>query len=513
MLGLGLEGMYGRWPAWAVNPFIGCVMLCGLVILGQSQLVGNKEPEKKSAKKGGGRDAEFQAFQRQWLLVYLLTMLADWLQGTHMYSLYESYGQPPGMLFSIGFTSSAVFGTFLGILVDKYGRKRACIAFCLLEIVINLLEHVNNWELLILGRVLGGISTSLLFTAFESWMVSEHRRRGFPEEDLAKTFSLAQKGNGICAVLAGVMAQVSADHLGHIGPFQLAIFLTILALFFVLSWRENYGGDGSDNEKQHLFGDAVKCIRKDSRILLLGMNQSLFEGAMYTFVIMWVPTLARMVPGGRPGEFSFDVFAPGQGWIFAAMMVCITIGGELFAGMLKITTVWRGCVVIFFVAASAMLVPIFSSSFGMVLASFLVVEACVGATFGAMATMRTKLLPDALQASIMNIFRLPLNLLVVTGGRLGDLVAPKHVFATVSAWFFLAGILQVLLQHLVTASDLASPSPRKPLADPLAKSPLPAKKSKGARSPSPIGSATPKKGKGGDVRSPVRTRKSTGGAR
>lgn len=45
-------------------------------------------------------------------------------------------------------------------------------------------------------------------------------------------------------------------------------------------------------------------------------------------------------------------------------MVCITIGGELFAGMLKITTVWRGCVVIFFVAASAMLVPIFSSSFG-----------------------------------------------------------------------------------------------------------------------------------------------------
>ena len=36
-----------------------------------------------------------------------------------MYSLYESYGQPPGMLFSIGFTSSAVFGTFLGILVDK----------------------------------------------------------------------------------------------------------------------------------------------------------------------------------------------------------------------------------------------------------------------------------------------------------------------------------------------------------------------------------------------------------
>ncbi len=32
-------------------------------------------------------------------------------------------------------------------------------------------QHVNNFPLLILGRVLGGLSTSLLFTAFESWMV------------------------------------------------------------------------------------------------------------------------------------------------------------------------------------------------------------------------------------------------------------------------------------------------------------------------------------------------------
>ena len=82
----------------------------------------------------------------------------------------------------------------------------------------------------------------------------------------------------------GCFGQVSADKLGDIGPFQLAIALTVLALFFVWQWPENHGGDGSDNEKQHLFGDAIQCIQKDRRILLLGMNQSLFEGAMYTFV-------------------------------------------------------------------------------------------------------------------------------------------------------------------------------------------------------------------------------------
>ncbi len=46
------------------------------------------------------------------------------------------------------------------------------------KVVINALEHIPDMRLLLLGRVLGGISTSLLFSAFESWMVSEHRKQG-----------------------------------------------------------------------------------------------------------------------------------------------------------------------------------------------------------------------------------------------------------------------------------------------------------------------------------------------
>jgi hypothetical protein len=44
--------------------------------------------------------------------------------------------------------------------------------FCLLEVGINLLEHVNDFHLLALGRVMGGISTNILFTAFETWYSS-----------------------------------------------------------------------------------------------------------------------------------------------------------------------------------------------------------------------------------------------------------------------------------------------------------------------------------------------------
>lgn len=34
---------------------------------------------------------EFNVFRREYILVYMVIMLADWMQGTHMYTLYLSY--------------------------------------------------------------------------------------------------------------------------------------------------------------------------------------------------------------------------------------------------------------------------------------------------------------------------------------------------------------------------------------------------------------------------------------
>lgn len=68
-------------------------------------------------------------------MVYLTVMLADWLQGTNMYTLYQSYGVNVGTLFLTGFSSAAIFGTFLGLFVDRFGRRNGCIVFCLLEVM------------------------------------------------------------------------------------------------------------------------------------------------------------------------------------------------------------------------------------------------------------------------------------------------------------------------------------------------------------------------------------------
>ena len=154
------------------------------------------EKEEPSRGKGKGKKKttqamhqEFDKFRRKYILVYLVIMLADWMQGTHMYTLYLSYNVNISALFLTGFLSGAFFAPFLGSAVDKFGRKNSCIVYCVLEIVINTMEHSTNFTILLMGRVLGGISTNLLFSAFESWMTTEHRKRGFPDEWLARTYS------------------------------------------------------------------------------------------------------------------------------------------------------------------------------------------------------------------------------------------------------------------------------------------------------------------------------------
>jgi predicted MFS family arabinose efflux permease len=63
----------------------------------------------------------------------------------------------------------------MGFLVAR-GRKRACITYCITYILSCFTKHSPQYKILMIGRVLGGIATSLLFSAFESWLVAEHNK-------------------------------------------------------------------------------------------------------------------------------------------------------------------------------------------------------------------------------------------------------------------------------------------------------------------------------------------------
>lgn len=93
------------------------------------------------------------------------------------------------------------------------------------------------------------------------------------------------------AILAGIVAQFLEDYLGHIGPFQGAIFLTTVALLMILRWNENYGeekeGQHSTSSLYHQFTEGWKVTMSDSNVWRIGMTQALSEGAMYTVRILF----------------------------------------------------------------------------------------------------------------------------------------------------------------------------------------------------------------------------------
>ena len=328
-----------EWTAgreWAVQSFVALSSIALLsVFLGQ-RLKGAAAAADTQATAAVRR--EFHSFQHSYLAVFVAVMLADWLQGTHMYTLYTKYQQENaavsvGALFFTGFLAAGLLGTFTGPFVDRYGRKRACLVYVALELLINSLEHFNSMSLLLVGRVLGGVSTSLLFSAFEAWMVTEHRRRGFPEEWIGLTFGRCAVWNGATAIVAGVAAQLAADRLGDIGPFQAAMVLTALAGVLMLTWEENYGNAApaakADKKAAQRRSDADgllgawRVVRQSEELMLVGLCHNLFEGAMYVFVFNWVPTLAAASGG-------FGAFAPVQGLLFSCLMAAISIGGELY---------------------------------------------------------------------------------------------------------------------------------------------------------------------------------------
>mmetsp|Transcript_62477 Transcript_62477/g.141258 ORF Transcript_62477/g.141258 Transcript_62477/m.141258 type:complete len:502 (+) Transcript_62477:100-1605(+) len=443
------------WPPYATRAFGFLVAACFLlaVLLGVDLGIGTAGDLKAKAKfseadkaKRQAQKSAFRRFQASYLTAYLITMLADWLQGTNMYTLYSGYDMPVGILFITGFTSSAVFGTFVGIYVDQYGRKMGCVLFCLLEIAINILEHFPNFWLLILGRVMGGISTSLLFSAFESWMVTEHRKRGFPEEWLATTHGLCSTGNGLVAVLAGVVAQLASDAWGDIGPFRLAVMLSGLCLLVVVTWPENHGTQ--DTAEASAYSLAVKDIRTKTPVWLLGVIQSLYEGAMFTFVFVWVPKIFTVAPSTHLDLVSGHEVpnsSPPLGLLFASFMVCITIGGMLFTPLNDSMGPEWATTLVTALSACSMVVPVVTDSFPITLAAFMTLEACVGCWFACSATLRSKYIDDKLQSSIMTIFRVPLNALVVIGTRLEQTATLPTVFTVAAVWFGLSCVFQSAL--------------------------------------------------------------------
>eukprot|EP00658_Telonema_sp_P-2_P012050 TRINITY_DN14598_c0_g1_i1.p1 TRINITY_DN14598_c0_g1~~TRINITY_DN14598_c0_g1_i1.p1 ORF type:complete len:401 (+),score=104.54 TRINITY_DN14598_c0_g1_i1:125-1327(+) len=339
------------------------------------------------------------------LLIYVLMMAADWLQGPYVYRLYAYYGfsrKDNGILFIAGFGSSLVFGTWAGPLADRYGRKLNCLLYGVTYILSCSTKFFNNFWVLMLGRLLGGLSTSILWSAFESWMVSEHNSRGFDPALIGGTFSTMITLNGLIAISSGFLAQWSVDFFDHpVAPFGLSIVFLVVGMVLILNfWTENYGDQTGDVVKK--MRESISIIAKDRTILMVGIQQALFEGAMYTFVFIWTPAL----------ETIEGTDAIPHGIIFACFMLASSIGSMLFGSIESFTTIPKLLFIVFCTACATMILALVSTSPFASMGAFTFFEIAVGMFWPCIGTLRSQHLPESHRATIINLFRAPLNFIV-----------------------------------------------------------------------------------------------------
>lgn len=161
-------------------------------------------------------------------------------QSPFVYSLYRNKGAPDSIiaaLFATGFLFGGLSAPVISPLADTYGRKRACLLFCILYSISSLTALSDSIWLLALGRALAGVSITLLSTVFEMWMLGEYQRHGFghTEEALRAISGAMSNVKGFIAVATGITSQflVRCFELDA-APF-IASIVCLASLFVLIS--------------------------------------------------------------------------------------------------------------------------------------------------------------------------------------------------------------------------------------------------------------------------------------
>ena len=477
------------------------------------------------------------------LPVYLLAVLADWLQGPYKYALYSAYGYTQSdiaTLFVAGFGSGMVLGSLVGGYADRMGRRKLALVYCLAYCCSVSFKHCQPFAMLLLGRVMGGIATSLLYSVFDAWLIKAHATRGVTSL-VGHSFSVATYGSSVVAIFGGILANAAVKRsgplrplfLGHgddlpsplpqdgnyifyrggyLVPFDLTLIPLILCAILALAlWEENYGdkdasnnsnsGEG-ENDTQPLFLEttpsiddhiqpvppssnfvksrflkcwgnnplqqAIHTVWHNPNILRCCIISSLFEGSMYVFIFMWTPALTALEFPEQAGSHVSDELP--LGYIFATFMVCCMIGTSAFSYSTESTGLDVSpptCLVYILglsaVACGAMAVtmplPFFATGQRPLVPylGMLLLEACIGAYFPAMGTVKSTVVPEHQRSAIYNVFRLPLNFIVLL--NLAVLGNMTHVQSFLLCGVMLGGatVLQYqLTQRLVNVTTFTT---------------------------------------------------------
>ncbi|KZT43532.1 DUF791-domain-containing protein [Sistotremastrum suecicum HHB10207 ss-3] len=407
-------------------------------------------------KLSKGESPGYKGLMHKYLTVYAIVMGADWLQGPYVYSLYhEQYvfsEKIIAILFVTGFTSAGVFAPLVGVWADQHGRKRLCLYFCLSYAGACLCMLIPKLPILLMGRVLGGLSTSILFSCFESWLMGSSSSLGVSQSELSNIMGRATLLNGFIATAAGVVSnELVARTSNFLSPFMASALLLGLAWLVIRKmWDENFGGDQHEAGAEGLFQlgrlkKAWSIVGSDTALLTLGFTQTCFEGSMYLFVFLWVPSLQEASPLHVPLPL---------GYIFSSFMISMMLGSLGYTCIVanlpsgsdnlprsnghsksketqqdsRLVVHAKLSSLVCAMAALALALAVRSENEHVRFWAFCLFEGCVGMYYPVQGMLRGALIPEDHRATLSSLFRVPLNVFVTVSLLTGVSSARKLVF-------------------------------------------------------------------------------------
>ncbi|KAJ3736755.1 hypothetical protein DFJ43DRAFT_1050641 [Lentinula guzmanii] len=451
---------------------IALISCCALFLFVEHILSRIKKVNRDAAEaqmEDGGRASNatlLGKLTRQYLFVYAMVMSADWLQGPYVYSLYrEQYKFPErlvALLFVTGFSSGALTAPLIGAWADQYGRKRICLAFCVTYALSCVCIFVPYLPILLIGRSLGGISGSILFSAFESWLISASNNAGLADSDLSRIMGRASLVNGLVATGAGVVSNQLVSSTSNFGsPFLLSGTILVLAWFVIASsWKENFGSTEANTRNDSILQvgrltQAWKVARQDKVLLILGLTQTSFEGSMYLFVFLWVPSL-------QEASHSSNISPLPLGYIFSAFMISMMLGSLLYTAVTShyLTSSPRSndsslsvhaklSSLVCAISGLALAASVTSRNERIRFWCFCVFEACVGMYYPVQGMLRGTLISNEHRATLSSLFRVPLNVFVVVSLLTGVSSARYAVLSASSVMLGFSAIMTglVIVNH------------------------------------------------------------------
>jgi len=385
-----------------------------------------------------------------------------------VYSLYKDQYEFPAhivaVLFVTGFMSAGFAAPVVGVWADQYGRKRLCLYFCLSYIGACGCILFPSLPVLLAGRVLGGLSTSILFSCFESWLIASSQSNGVSQGDLSSIMGRASLINGFVASAMGVASNELVSFTGtYASPFVASAGLLALSYVMISGlWTENYGSGGAGSKKVDVFQlsrvkQAWRIVREDPSLLTLGLTQTCFEGSMYLFVFLWVPSMEKV---------SNDATLP-LGYIFSSFMFSMMIGSLIYT---SITSYVRTKApsdsslvlhaklssLVCLTAGLALATSMSASTVRTRFWAFCVFEACVGMYYPTQGMLRGSMISNDHRATLSSLFRLPLNIFVVVA-LLTGVSSARNVFAGCTLSLMFSSIMTALI--VVRRTSEPSPIP------------------------------------------------------